>query len=69
MKDIKARLTANGRSAEEVSAFEKGASAYAKKLVSGFKDYEFYTGASMTPEGMFVILFPSLTNIEIYTDT
>jgi hypothetical protein len=41
MKDVKAALTANGASDEEVKAFEKGASAFAKKILSNFSDYEF----------------------------
>jgi len=58
MKAIKTQLTDKGRSVDEVTAFEKGASAFAKKIVAGFKDYEFYTGASMDTEGMFVTLSP-----------
>jgi len=69
MKAIKAELTAKGRSADEIAAFEKGASAFAKKVVASFKDYEFFTGAGMAPEGMFVILSPSSINTHIYTDT
>ncbi|CCM01591.1 uncharacterized protein FIBRA_03651 [Fibroporia radiculosa] len=41
---------------ERVEAFEKGAQAFAKKLVANFKDYEFYTGESMNPEGMVALL-------------
>lgn len=55
MKAVKAKLTEKGASADEISAFEKGAQTYAKKLVGGFKDYEFYTGGGMDPEAMFVI--------------
>ena len=35
---------------------KRGASAYAKKLVAGFKDLEFFTGESMDLEGMVVLL-------------
>jgi hypothetical protein len=56
MKAIKTKLTEKGRSADEVTAFEKGASAFAKKIIAGIKDYEFYIGASMNPEGMVVLL-------------
>ncbi|KAF8441139.1 translationally controlled tumor-associated [Terfezia claveryi] len=41
---------------EEVSAFEKGASAFAKKIVANFKDYEFFIGASMNHGGMVALL-------------
>jgi len=41
---------------ERVKAFETGAGAYVKKIVTGFKDYEFYVGESMNPEGMVALL-------------
>jgi hypothetical protein len=56
MKAVKAKLQERGASAEEVTAFEKGAAAYAKKIVANFKDYEFLTGESMDPDGMIVLL-------------
>ena len=31
-------------------------SGYAKKIVASFKDWEFYTGESMDPDGMIVLL-------------
>jgi len=54
MKAVKTKLseTNPGR----VEAFEKGAAAYAKKIVANFKDFEFYTGESMNPEGMVALL-------------
>jgi len=36
MKAVKEKLPA-----EDVPAFEKGAAAYAKKIVANFKDFEF----------------------------
>ncbi|KAK9454536.1 translationally controlled tumor protein [Dipodascopsis uninucleata] len=54
MKTIKAKL--NETSPDEVAAFEKGAQAYIKKVVANFKDYEFFTGESMDPEAMIVLL-------------
>ena len=56
MKAVKAKLQEKGASAEEVTAFEKGAASYAKKIVANFKDYEFLTGESMNPDGMIVLL-------------
>lgn len=41
MKEIKSRLPA-----ERVEAFEKGAGAFAKKVVTNFKDYEFVSPVS-----------------------
>ena len=39
MKEVKGKLQESNP--ERVEAFEKGAAAFAKKLVANFKDYEF----------------------------
>lgn len=52
MKKIKETMKANGASDEEVTQFEKGAAGYAKKIIGNFKDYDFYVGESMDPDGM-----------------
>jgi hypothetical protein len=52
MKKVKEALKAAGADDEKVTKFEKGAQAYAKKIVAGFKDYDFYIGESMDPDGM-----------------
>ena len=52
MKAVKAKLVEQGKSAEEVKAFETGAAAFAKKIIANFKDWEFYTGESMDPDAM-----------------
>jgi hypothetical protein len=57
MKAIKAKLQEQGKSPTEVDSFEKRAAASAKKIVAKFKDYEFYTGEGMNPDGMYVTLF------------
>ncbi|KAG8762069.1 hypothetical protein FRC11_011400 [Ceratobasidium sp. 423] len=54
MKAVKAELAKTNP--ERVEAFEKGAAAYAKKIVANFKDFEFYTGESMNPDGMVALL-------------
>jgi len=54
MKAVKTKLQETAP--DRVEAFEKGAAAYAKKIVAGFKDYEFYTGETMNPEGMVALL-------------
>ncbi|KAF8238722.1 translationally controlled tumor-associated [Tricholoma matsutake] len=63
MKAVKAKLqeTNPGR----VEAFEKGAQAYAKKIIANFNDYEFFTGASMN-DGMVVLLNFREDNITRY---
>ena len=52
MKKVKDTMKQKGASDEQVTDFEKGASAYAKKIVANFKDYEFFIGESMDPDGM-----------------
>lgn len=54
MKTIKAKLQETAP--EEVEVFEKGAMVYVKKVVASFKDWEFYTGESMDPDAMLVLL-------------
>jgi hypothetical protein len=54
MKAVKAKLSES--KPDRVDAFEKGAAAYAKKIVSNFKDFEFYTGETMNPDGMVALL-------------
>jgi len=51
MKEVKKKLPE-----ERVPIFEKNASAFAKKIVANFKDFEFYTGSSMNPDGMIALL-------------
>lgn len=54
MKTIKAKLQESDPDA--VATFEKGAQAYAKKVIGSFKDWEFYTGESMDPDAMVIML-------------
>jgi len=54
MKKVKEAMKAKGASDDEVKQFETGASGYAKKIVGNFKDYEFFIGESMDPDGMWV---------------
>ena len=56
MKKVKEALKQKGASDEDVTAFEKGASTFAKKIVANFKDYEFLIGESMDPDGMVILL-------------
>jgi hypothetical protein len=52
MKSVKKYLQGAGKSEEEVKDFETKAQGLAKKIIANFKDYEFYTGESMNPDGM-----------------
>ncbi|KAK0753166.1 Mss4-like protein [Schizothecium vesticola] len=56
MKSVKKYLQEAGKSDEEVKDFETKAQGFAKKIIGNFKDYEFYTGESMNPDGMVVLL-------------
>ncbi|KAF7965227.1 hypothetical protein HWV62_3538 [Athelia sp. TMB] len=51
MKALKAKLPEDRQ-----PIFEKNAQNYAKKIVANFKDFEFYTGTSMNPDGMIALL-------------
>jgi len=42
MKSVKETMKANGADDAAVKTFETGASAYAKKIVANFKDYDFF---------------------------
>jgi len=56
MKAVKEGMKKKGSSEDEIKEFEKGASAFAKKIIAGFKDYEFLIGESMDPDGMVILL-------------
>ena len=56
MKSVKKFLQESGKSEEEVKEFETKAQGFAKKVIGSFKDWEFYTGESMNPDGMVVLL-------------
>jgi hypothetical protein len=55
MKRVEKMIQGNGSSADNVAAFEKGASAYTKRIIANFKGYEFFPGESMNPDGMVVL--------------
>ena len=52
MKKVKEALKEKGASDDTIKDFETGAQGYAKKIVANFKDYDFYIGESMDPDGM-----------------
>ncbi|ORY33725.1 putative E167 tumor protein-like protein [Naematelia encephala] len=54
MKAVKTHL--QNTNPDRVAGFEKEAQDLAKKIVGNFKDYEFYVGESMNPEGMVALL-------------
>ncbi|KAJ8503047.1 hypothetical protein ONZ45_g11195 [Pleurotus djamor] len=54
MKAVKGKLAETNP--DRVAEFEKGAAAFAKKIVGNFKDFEFYIGENMNPEGMVALL-------------
>ncbi|KAG2176223.1 hypothetical protein INT43_005457 [Umbelopsis isabellina] len=54
MKAVKSKLAETN--ADRVPDFEKKAATLVKKIITNFKDYEFYTGESMDPDGMVALL-------------
>lgn len=54
MKAVKAKLQESNPDA--IPTFEKGAQTYAKKVIGSFKDWEFFTGESMDPDAMIIML-------------
>ncbi|EIW76143.1 translationally controlled tumor-associated [Coniophora puteana RWD-64-598 SS2] len=54
MKTVKTKLAETNP--DRVEAFEKGAQTYAKKIVANFKDFDFYIGEGMNPDGMVALL-------------
>ncbi|KAF3800277.1 Translationally-controlled tumor protein-like [Colletotrichum gloeosporioides] len=57
MKAVKTALQEKGADEAKVKEFETGASKFVKEtLLPNFKDFEFYTGESMNPDGMVVLL-------------
>jgi hypothetical protein len=54
MKKLRAKLLET--KPDRVEDFERDAQAYIKKVIASFKDWEFYTGESMDPDGMVALL-------------
>lgn len=54
MKAVKAKLAESDP--DQVEVFEKGAATYVKKVIGSFKDWDFYTGESMDPDAMIVLM-------------
>ncbi|KAJ2556035.1 hypothetical protein EV175_002130 [Coemansia sp. RSA 1933] len=54
MKDLTKYLEEHNP--ERVEGFKKEATELVKKILANFKDYEFYTGEGMNPEGMVALL-------------
>ena len=56
MKTVKKRMQEPGSSEDDLKDFEKKAGEFAKKVIANFKDYDFYTGESMNPDGMVILV-------------
>ncbi|KAI9853312.1 MAG: hypothetical protein M1824_001342 [Vezdaea acicularis] len=56
MKAVKSKLQEQDAPEAQVQAFQTGAAAYAKKIFGDFKNYDFYIGESMDPDGMVVLI-------------
>lgn len=55
LKAIKAHLQEKGKSPEYIKNFETKAGAFFKYVSGSFKDWDFYTGESMNPDGMVIL--------------
>lgn len=61
MKKLKSSLQERADAGDEAAkarldVFESQAQTFAKKIIGNFKDYEFFTGESMDPDGMVVLM-------------
>lgn len=57
MKKVVAKLKESGADEEKIKAFQNGAQNYYKDHIApNFKDFDFYGGESMDPDGMVVLL-------------
>ncbi|KAI9481075.1 MAG: translationally controlled tumor protein [Benjaminiella poitrasii] len=54
MKTLKTKLSETNP--DRIPIFEKNATTLVKKILANFKDYEFYVGESMNPDGMVALL-------------
>lgn len=64
MQKIKAHL--EQKNPDRVKPFMTAASNFVKKILSTFDDYEFYTGESMSPEGLVLLKFYKGEEIDPY---
>ena len=50
------KLKAAGKDEDFIKGFQKGVQGYyTKNIVPNFGDFDFYTGESMDPDGMYVV--------------
>lgn len=53
LKSVVAALKEKGKSEDEIKSFQAGVQKYFKDVITpNFKDYDFYLGESMNPDGM-----------------
>ena len=53
LKKVVAKLKDSGKDEAEIKNFQQGVQKYyTEKIAPNFKDFDFYTGESMDPEGM-----------------
>ncbi|KAK4186898.1 Mss4-like protein [Podospora australis] len=55
LKAVKAAMAEKGKSPEYIKGFETKAMAFFKLVSGSFKDWDFYTGESMNPDGMVIL--------------
>ena len=69
LKKVVEKLKEQGADEEKVKAFQTGAqNYYTKHIAPNFKDFDFYTGESMDPDGMYARPLPPRKNlVHMYT--
>ncbi|KAK7409499.1 hypothetical protein QQX98_008349 [Neonectria punicea] len=67
LKRVRAKLVENGATEEAIKTFEKETGEfYTQTLIPDFAKYEFFTGESMDPDGMVVLLNYRPDNVTPY---
>ncbi|KMU82050.1 TCTP family protein [Coccidioides immitis RMSCC 3703] len=61
VRKVNDKLKEKGASPEEIKEFQTGAQAAVKKILSNYDNYDVLMGASMDPNGMYVLPHPNLT--------
>lgn len=66
MKKVVEKFKEAGKDEDYIKKFQKGVQGYyTSKIVPNFSDLDFYTGESMDPDGMYVVLSSSTSGLPI----
>ncbi|KAF3481056.1 uncharacterized protein GIQ15_03815 [Arthroderma uncinatum] len=56
IKKLNNKLKADGKSEDEIKAFQAGAAPAMKKIIANYDNYDIMMGSSMSAEGMYVLI-------------